>query len=138
MKKIKAEQLGAELRRLAEITEENFDKALQKLSIDGFSMLVHYSAKDTGFLRSNWAVTTGQPLDSVLRNPGGNYSDATYFNPDIKTGDTVTFYNNTEYAMYLEAGTEKMEAQPMIQPTISFLTSEARAVSKALSRKKVE
>jgi hypothetical protein len=51
-----------------------------------------------------------------------------------KWGDRVYFYNNVEYAHYVEHGTSRNRAQPMIEPTYRYLLNEANRLTKALSK----
>ena len=68
---------------------------------------------DTGNLRSNWSQEpTRITKDSI-----------------------VTLYNNTEYAKYVDQGTPRMRAQPMIEPCKMSIASQAELLSKALTKK---
>jgi len=137
MKKIKIQQLGPVLRGLSELAGDDFTEILQKLSLDAFKNLVRLSAKDTGFLRSNWDITTDVPIEAKLKGDRkGSYSASEYPSTKIKIDDKVVIYNNTEYAIYLENGTPRMRAQPMIEPTYQRIYNEAVRVSKALTKKK--
>jgi len=82
---------------------------MAKLVLDGWSNLVRLSPVDTGFLRSRWFVTTYAVPDISIKNPlkkGSSVPAPSQPNiSTIKFGDTVTIYNNTEYASYLENGT---------------------------------
>lgn len=137
MKKIKIQQLGPVLKGLGELAGDDFTEILQKLSIDAYRELVKRSAKDTGFLRSNWSVTTLNPPEEKLYNKSrSSYGNAGYPNVQIQADDKVVIYNNTAYAMFLEKGTPHMRAQPMVEPTYYRIYSEAVKVSKALTKKK--
>ncbi len=137
MKNVTPAQLGPVLRGLGEAAGDEFGKILQRLSLAAFRELVRRSAKDTGFLRSNWDVTTNAPPNTAQDNPykGRNtVSSASWPNTKIETGDAVVLYNNTEYAMYLEEGTPLMRAQPMIEPTYRSIYRKAVVLSKAFSK----
>ena len=137
MKKIKIHQLGPTLKGLSELAGDDFGAILRKLSIDAFRELVRRSAKDTGFLRSNWDVTTDRAPDAKLTNDSrSKYRNASFPSTRIEADDKVTIYNNTAYAMYLEKGTPRMRAQPMVEPTYHRIYMEATKVSKALTKKK--
>jgi len=139
MRKIKPSQLGPVLKGLSELAGEGFSEILQKLSIDAFRELVIRSAKDTGFLRSNWSVTTGRPSESVHTNESGSsFATATWPGTRIKADDKVTLYNNTAYAMYLENGTPRMRAQPMVEPTRQRIEAQAIVLSKYFTNKKYD
>ena len=137
VKKVTPAQLGPVLKGLSELAGKDFGLMLQKLSIDAFRELVIRSARDTGYLRSNWDVTTGSPDEVKLSHDGkGNFASASWPNTKIEAGDSVVLYNNTEYAIYLEHGTPKMRAQPMIEPTRQKVYNQAVKLSKILTKKK--
>jgi len=148
MKRVK---LGRELSRVLKTVSKRLDNkdmalVMQKLAIDGFRELVQRSARDTGFLRSNWGVAVDdRPGDAALSNPhpsskakgiGPVVSDASYGSASIDGTCLVTLYNNTEYAMFLETGTPHMRAQPMVEPTYHMLLAEANQLAANLSKKR--
>ena len=140
-KRIRPSQLASELKKIGSLaTKKEMGVILQKLSIKGFRELVTRSARDEGFLRSNWDVSKSNPPNVPIKKPSrpGRYSDARWPGTAIKAGDVVTLYNNTEYAMFLERGTPRMRAQPMIEPTYHMLLRDARSLTRALSRKRAE
>lgn len=140
-KKIRSgKELATSLFSIRKKAEKDFSIILSKLSIDAFRELITRSAADTGYLRSNWEVTTGKASSGVLnaRVKGSNYSDSSYPNLRIKLGDTINLYNNTEYAIYLENGTPYMQAQPMIEPTYAKINAEAKTLCKTLSRMRIK
>ena len=148
MKRVKS---GRELSRVLKtvskrLEDKDMANVMQKLAVDGFRELVVRSARDTGYLRSNWDVAVdSSPGGSTLSNPhpsskakgiGPVVSDASYGSHNIDGTSLVTLYNNTEYAMFLETGTPHMRAQPMVEPTYQMLLSEARQLSAILSKKR--
>ena len=69
---MKPSELGKELKRVGSVaTEKEMNGYMQKLSMDAFRDLVMFSAVDTGFLRSNWDVTTGNPGNAILHDIEG-------------------------------------------------------------------
>ena len=143
----KPSQLARELKRIgSDYTRAEGTRIIRKLSIDAFRNLVMLSAVDTGFLRSNWHMDTGAPDESVLKNSlpsakktGGSPSlpGAKLSTFKSKLGDKITIFNNTEYARHLEDGTPHMRAQPMVRPTYYRVLSQAKQLTNALSRKRV-
>ncbi len=131
-------ELSRELKKIGSLaTEKEMSVIMKKLSVDAFRDLVTYSARDTGYLRSNWDVTTAKAPNNKMSSDGGGYSDAKWPGTRIEAGDAVTLYNNTEYAMYLELGTPTMRAQPMVRPTYYRALSTAKRLSYTLSKEKV-
>lgn len=119
-----------------QITEE----ILQKVSIDAFRELVIRSAADTGYLRSNWAMVVDKPGPQRIKNSGkegGYYRDAAYPNKPINYNSIITFYNNTEYAIYLETGTPYMRAQPMVEPTAMYVNGVLGLLAKKASNNRL-
>jgi len=113
----------------------DLDKVLGKLSLDGYREVIRRTPVRTGFLKSRWALTTGQVPNSTIKNPGGSYSEQQP-NVKIKWGDVVGLYNNAEYAEFIENGTPEMRAQPMIQPTFQYLLGLSTRLLDALSRER--
>jgi HK97 gp10 family phage protein len=139
MRRVAVRNLGAVLKGLGELAGEDFAEILQKLSIDAFRELVMRSAKDTGFLRSNWDVSINSPNEEELRNASGsNFTAASWPGIRITADDKVTIYNNTAYAGYLEDGTPWMRAQPMIEPTFQRIYNQAEELSKFLTRERYD
>jgi len=110
---------------------------LKKTSMDAFNELIRRSAKDTGFLRSNWGVLVdSDPANkSIVGDKNKIYPDASYVETEMDFNSMVHIYNNTEYAIYLENGTHKMSAQPMIEPTSRSTQVVLDNVSKSLTKK---
>ncbi len=131
-------ELKTVLTQIGNETGEQFGIVLQKLSIDAFRDLVEFSARDTGFLRSNWDVAKNNAPNEKLKNPGGSYASAKFPSIKIEAGDHIILYNNTEYARYLEHGTPFMSSQPMVEPTYQRVLSQANRLAKKLSKEKVD
>jgi len=137
MRKIKPSQLGPVLKGLGELAGDDFAVILKKLTMDAYRELVLRSAVDTGFLRSNWAVATDRPPDeAILTQRGVSIRQPRTPNPKIEVGSKVVLYNNTEYALFLENGTPRMRAQPMVEPTRQKIEKQAIVLSKYLTNKK--
>ena len=115
------------------------DKFLKKLSLDAFEYLVNKTAWETGFLRSRWDVATNiYPPDEMEKHPGGNSYRAAAFPPvRIMWGDTVYLFNNVEYAKYLETGTPKMRAQPMVAPAYQAVLLNSKMMLSKLNKRKI-
>lgn len=119
------------------------DQVLQKITLDAWKDLVDISPTDTGFLRSRWYVTKYAVPGVLIKNPYTKKNSVKA--PDypamglrIEFGDTIKIYNNTEYASYLEHGTSKMRAQPMVQPVEIRINNELRKILSALNKRKIK
>lgn len=113
----------------------------RKLALDAFTNVVRRSPVLNGFLRHNWDVSVDvKPLDEELKPEKGK----TYSEPDkpllkeVKWNSIIIIYNNTAYAVYIENGTEKMEAQPMVAPTEVEMRKAAEDLCKAFSIEKFD
>jgi len=119
------------------MTESDFEEILKKLTIVAFRELVERTAEDSGFAKGNWDVVVDKsPPNTKLKNPGGSHSKATMPIVNVKADSIIVLYNNTEYIIYLEQGTPKMRAQPMVRPTAFMVESLAKRLSILLSGKK--
>ena len=123
-------------------TEKKMGKQInQKLALDAFTALVRRSPVLKGYLRHNWDVSIDvKPADEELKPEKGK----TYPEPKkpvlkrVKHNSIIIIYNNTVYAVYIENGTEKMEAQPMVAPTEIEMYKVAEDLCKALSIEKFD
>lgn len=109
----------------------------QKLALDAFTNVVRRSPVLNGYLKHNWDIEIDKPAPNEVEPPpekGKKYPEPD--NPDLKKvkhNSIITLYNNTEYAGYIEDGTEKMEAQPMVAPTEIEVFQQAEELCKAFS-----
>ncbi len=55
----------------------------------------------------------------------------------IEIGKKVKLTNHTEYASFVDKGTPRMRAQPMIEPCKMAITSLSKRLADALSKKKI-
>jgi hypothetical protein len=128
--------LASALTELGDVVGDKGDVIIQKLTLDGFDNLLRRTPVDTGFLRSRWAISVNsKPATQTVGHPGGE----TYAQPVTprfkpKWGDRVYFFNNVEYAYFIEHGTSRNRAQPMIEPTYRYLLNEANRLTKTLSK----
>ena len=83
---------------------------------------------DTGRARGNWQVSQGSPIETPLEvtDPAGagTLSRGTTRLLAIVLGETVWITNNVEYISYLEHGTDRMAAQPMVAPTLARVAAQ--------------
>lgn len=113
----------------------------QKLALDAFTALVRRSPVLKGYLRHNWDVTIDlKPVEEELRpEKGKSYSEPKKpILRKVKHNSIIIIYNNTLYAVYVEEGTEKMEAQPMVAPTEIEMYKVAEDLCKELSLEKFD
>ena len=117
------------------------EKVNQKLALDAFTALVRRSPVLTGYLRHNWDVSIDvRAFDGELKPKNGKtYQEAKKpVLKSVKYNSITIIYNNTIYAVYVEKGTEKMAAQPMVAPTEIEMRKVAEDLCKALSIEKFD
>lgn len=134
-------ELSSALLGIEKKLKTDYEKFLRQLSFLAWNELIDRTAKDTGFARSNWDVVyNGNAKNELLKNPTKNknsFSDShSFLINNVKYNSKITFYNNTEYIVYLENGTENIRAQPMIEPTYQMIYNIAGTLAKQLSTKK--
>lgn len=139
MKRIKPSQLGPILKGLSKLAGEDYKKVLRELTVFGFREVVMRTAVDTGFLRSNWHISTSRNTPNrVLRNRLGKQTSPISppsINVSVAVDEYVSIYNNTIYAEYIDQGTPNMRAQPIIEPTRIRVENKANQLSKQLTAK---
>lgn len=138
MKRVKTgAELGRVLKGLSELCGDDFAEVLKKLTFDGYRLLVQRTAVDTGYARSHWEVAVdSKPKEATHSGDRKQtYSPKPLVQVDIKAGSFIILYNNTEYIAFLEYGTPKQKAQPMVVPTRVQLEAIAIKLSKILTKK---
>lgn len=108
----------------------------QKLALDAFTALVRRTIKVSGFLGHNWDVSIDiKPVDEELKpEKGKSYQEAKKpVLKKVKYNSIIIIYNNTEYAIYMEQGTENMDGTPMVAPTEIEMYKVAEDLCKTLS-----
>lgn len=128
-----------ELFKASNLLSSDIEEILMKLTMDAYKELVDRSPTQTGFLRSNWSIVVDSyPADKELENPHKeeNSVPAPHFpNISVKDDSLVTIFNNTEYAAYIENGTHKRKAQPMVAPTLLMIEKQLRDLTRILSKR---
>jgi hypothetical protein len=95
------------------------NKIMRKIALDALTDLTGPRPVDKGFLRNNWILAVDmQPPDGELHpEQGKTYPQPPSPNMSLVRFDSyLSFFNNTVYAGYIEHGTAKMAAQPMVAP----------------------
>jgi len=123
--------------------KEDAEIIVKKLAMDAFVSVVNYTARDTGYAANNWDIAVNQlASDQVWAKPKGasknEFQDAKIDQTEFEKIDYKSYiriFNNTEYIKYLEYGTPKMAAQPMVKPTELKLYRQAEGIARALSIK---
>ena len=96
------------LNRLAETLNKEIDQVVKAVKINTFNGVIRDTRVDTGRLRGNWQITTGQPasgdVDTINNIPqgddGGSAQDDVIKTVKSDTIDWLT--NNLPYAEYWE------------------------------------
>lgn len=136
-----AEEFKRAMDEIGKQTKQRVKLIHQKLLIDGFSFVVFASPEKYGYLRFNWDIVIGEnPPEEKLKNPdlGKIYGQPRRKGTQTVRHDNMSWiYNNTDYAYYVENGTEKMSAQPMVAPAEQSLYRQTEHLCNALSKLKI-
>jgi hypothetical protein len=130
-------ELGKVLKGLSQLCGDDFADVLKKLTFDGYKFLIQRTAVDSGYARSHWEVAVdAKPKEGTHKGSSKQtYSPKPLISVNVQAGSFVVLYNNTEYVGFLEHGTPKMRAQPMVAPTRVQLEAVALKLSKLLTKK---
>lgn len=127
-----ADQFAAQLAHEFKVTVPEAHLNLQKaVTLRVLGSVIGLSAVDTGRLRNNWQLGVGSP-SMVERGPGPgmDVGEVAGELDSLEPFQTSYVSNPLEYASYLEDGTPKMAAQPMVRPTIAAVEAWADAQGK--------
>ncbi len=121
----------ADLKKLSRALDADLGKLIRVISLDLFNMIILRSPVDTGFSRSQWKVSIGEPDPTVVEPPKGKQAGtitAPTADPDviaqIQKDSTVFITNAVDYIQYLEEGSSKQAPAGMIR--VSLAESEAK------------
>ena len=136
------EQFTMDVQAWADKAGRRTDTVIQEFLQDIGQTVVEKTPVDTGFLRSNWILTTGARGETRGQDFGGNEFAAGAHAIDYialiaaqsKTGQTFTFINNASYAANVEFGTQFMEGRAMVRQTISQAPSIMQETIRRISR----
>jgi hypothetical protein len=116
-------------------------KIMRKIALDAYTDLINYSQVKTGYLKSNWILYVDIKPPT---NETEGIKNASYLVPlppsmsliDYKS--YAIFANNTSYSGFLEHGTSKMAAQPMVKPTEIRIEATLQALCDLASKEKIK
>ena len=105
-----------------------FSQKIRRIAMMVLQGVVERSLVDTGLSRNNWQVNVGSLTSDIIEgatDPVTNGSAALSQLRNDGIGEVIFIYNNVEYVIYLEFGTEKM-------PPVAMLRDSLGAVAVAL------
>lgn len=112
-------------------------KIVRKIGLDAFTDLTSHSQVKMGFLKQGWLLAVDmQPPEGELHPEKGK----TYPEPHppnmslVSFSSYLSFFNNTAYAGFVEHGTAKMAAQPMVAPAQVRLETTLNRLAAAASQ----
>ena len=113
--------------------EDDIAEKVQEIAMDAFGMIIKRTPVDTGRLRSNWIASNTTPNTAKFEqvvNPQTRIDNAATVisQYDPKNDKSIIIQNNMEYAKFIEFGTSRMAAQPMIAPTMNVINHKYRDV----------
>lgn len=113
--------------------EDDIAEKVQEIAMDAFGMIIKRTPVDTGRLRSNWIASNTTPNTAKFEqvvNPQIRIDNAATVisQYDPKNDTSIIIQNNMQYAKFIEFGTSRMAAQPMIAPTMNVINHKYRDV----------
>jgi len=126
---IDTEQFFKNLVAFQKKTSVQFGKLLRKVALMILKETVKNQedrrAVDTGLSVGNWQVMVGRDNDDIKGVGASPVSDAVqqlYFLKNERIGEVIFIFNNVEYTVYLEFGTEKMAPRAMLRDAINSVS----------------
>lgn len=101
----------------------DFEKKLRKIGLMVLRGTVLKTPVDTGLLRNNWQLDVGTMNSNILEggSPEATTGEAVANLSKLQNngiGQVIFIYNNVEYAVYIEFGTEKIAPSAMLRDTL--------------------
>lgn len=119
---IDTRQFSRATRKFMTKTGGRFEKKLRAIALAVVREVVllqtERGAVDTGLSRANWQTRVGTVTDYIVsKETDPNESAAANLAqiPNFGIGQIIFIYNNVEYTIYLEFGTEKMAPRAMLR-----------------------
>lgn len=127
-----ADAFSAQLAQDFKLTVPEAHLKLQKaVTLRVLESCIDLSAIRSGRLRNNWQVGVSSPSRAERGpGPGMDLGEAAGELEACEPYQTTYVSNPLEYASYLEDGTPRMAAQPMVRPTIAAVEAWADAQGK--------
>jgi len=119
-----ADLFSLALEKFISSAEGDFERLLRKIALQVLVGTVLLTPVDTGLLQNNWQVNIGTVTADVLdanKDKGGAISRAIgklAAIPNNGIGQVIFIYNNVEYAIFVEFGTEDMKPRAMLRDTL--------------------
>jgi hypothetical protein len=112
---------ASDVERWAEKTRKKLEDAPRRIVHDLAYIAVHHTPVDTGTLRANWTIRVNEataPFKEAARDEDGGsiLSMIDAILATVRLGDVVYLLNPTPYFVYVEFGTDRAIAQPMLAP----------------------
>lgn len=111
-------------------TDGRFEQKLRRIAMAVLRNVVllqtERKAVDTGLSRANWQVRVGEVTDDILSkdtDPIQNALTALAEIPNHGIGQVIFIYNNVEYTIYLEFGTDKMAPRAMLRDSMNMIAA---------------
>jgi len=124
-----ASDFAAEMRRLGDFVDLNYEAIVSKTVIDLFRAIIRRTPVDTGRARANWFLGY-DPDDAIGEH---DWTDAIEFGYDPNKGVTIWIYNNLEYIIPLEEGWSDQAPQGMVSRSLIEFNQFLQAAIRGLS-----
>jgi hypothetical protein len=129
----KGAKFTADISQWAARNGEKLDALARQTALEMSAKVVTRTPVDTGFLRSSWQPSIGNPASGS--SASGATPDVSLTVSNMKAGDTFWMTNNASYARFVEFGTSKMAGRFFVTDTVAQWKSVVAAVAKRLGAK---
>ena len=124
-------QFNAKLRKWSGVlVPEHFDRVMTKIAADVLTGAIDLTPVETGRARGGWQLDVGHISESALGEPdsGGGATMERGMSRLRRAsrglaGKIIYIYNNVEYIVYLEFGTDKMAPFAMLRTAMTRATA---------------
>lgn len=122
---------NAKIRKWADrTTPEQFDRIVRKIAVDVLSGTVELTPVLTGRLRGGWQLDVGRISESALGEADkAGWRTISQGLAKLRratgglAGKVIYIYNNVEYAVYIEFGTDTIAPFAMLRTALSRATA---------------
>lgn len=118
MRRIQLSQLS---QTLADVATEFLQLTVEDMA----ETAQEYAPVDSGHLAANIKIGVNgsneseEDIDNISQTKSSNSQDS----KSIRLSDTLTINSNAHYSLYVEEGTDKMQAQPYLMPVADSIQS---------------
>jgi hypothetical protein len=105
-------------------TDGRFDQKIRKIALMVLQGVIEKNPVDTGLSQNNWQLDVGTVNEDIIpagQNAGGVIERGISGLGKLRNhgiGEVIFIFNNVEYTIFLEFGTDKMPPFAMVRDTL--------------------